>query len=618
MLLLTLVVCVVERPINIPLSAGCYRFLDAGGRVLYIGKAKCLRLRLTSYFPTDKNVLHARTRAMLNEACSVTWVELANDEEALLTEAAQIRQLLPPYNVRLRDDHTYPSIVLSEHQLPRISVHHGSPPKTGVVFGPYPSPSHAKHLLEAIARTAGVRPCKDNVLTKHQLLQRQCLIGETGWCSAPCVNPLTYMPRVAQAKALLQGDVEQTVVTLRAKMNEAAACKAFEAAASHRDAIDAVTRLKHRHLPTAVNINVSAAGLAVDELGAAVSILIVRNETLIGCPTFVIDRALLANNNSVTPQVALSYALASAFSISQPPSLLVVSSIAPESTTLAALSVLAGGKVASRIPKRGPLKDLVDLATKNAASALNRARMERAADADTRRSDLIALAKEINLDGAPLRIECLDISHFQGSQTTAAFAVVDEGLVRASRHRIFHIDSGNNDGESMRVAVRARVQAWRDQAAKPAAQRDMVLAHLPQLLVVDGGPTQLLCVVQELAAQNVNVPAVALAKRLEEVFLPNQSVALRLPLDSPALYVLQRSRDAAHDASIRAQRKRRTKKLVASVLDDIPGLGAKRRERLLKEVGSQKKLEQLPQTSYPTWLPASVTQHVFNKLHPKI
>ena len=136
-------------------------------------------------------------------------------------------------------------------------------------------------------------------------------------------------------------------------------------------------------------------------------------------------------------------------------------------------------------------------------------------------------------------------------------------------------------------------------------------------MVVDGGPTQLLCVVQELAAQNVNVPAVALAKRLEEVFLPNQSVALRLPLDSPALYVLQRSRDAAHDASIRAQRKRRTKKLVASVLDDIPGLGAKRRERLLKEVGSQKKLEQLPQTSYPTWLPASVTQHVFNKLHPK-
>lgn len=606
----------VVRPVDVPHAPGCYQFLDQSGRVVYVGKAKDLHARLASYFPHDLGGLHPRTAAMLNEASSVSWVVLSSEEEALLVEASMIRRLLPAYNVRLREDHAYPSIVLSGHEFPRIMIRHAPPADAGAIYGPYPSPAHARDLFEAVSRVAGVRPCSDGVLARHVRLGRECLIGSTNRCAAPCVSPAGYGDKVSSAVALLSGSVAEAEVVLRDKMQSASSARAFEAAAAHRDALAAVVRLSNRSLPTASSSSIAAAAACCDDLGAAVQVLVVRDRVLVACPTFIVDRALLAHSGELSQKVALEYVLAVAFSDTlRPPSTIGVP-VELSDTIQSALSSAAGRKVTLRHAKRGSLHDLVLLAQENAAQALSRARLSRASDATTRRAELVELANVVGLDAPPLRIECVDISHFQGADTTAAFAVVDDGVVQPRRHRVFHVDSGNDDVGSMGVAVRMRVAAYFAQQERPAVGRDVVLANLPQLFVVDGGRAQVDAVVAALAECGVSVPVVGLAKRLEEVFLPGRVAPLRLELDSPALYVLQRARDAAHAVSLKQQRRRRSRSQVVSKLDGVKGLGPKRRARLLAEFRSERRLAMLGRDAYPAWLPEAVADRVFLVFNP--
>lgn len=605
----------LQRPSDIPDLPGCYRFSDALGRVLYVGKAKSLSQRLKSYFPQDQSALHPRTRAMLAEATDVTWVVLSSETEALLQEANLIRTLDPPFNVKLRADSAYPSITLSAHPIPRLRKTH-SPLPSDTSFGPFPSASHAHLLLEAVSLVSGLRPCSDSLLKRHTSTGRPCLLGETGRCAAPCVDSSDYPARVASAKALLSGDFSRHEAELTLRMREAAQTQAFERAASLRDALSAVRALASHAAPSQDVKSAAVVGVASDEIGAAVSVLVFSSGVLLASPSFIVDRAMMMESTELSESMVVSAALSQAFSASSTPPSLVVSSSSPSPEVLAALSDLAGSRVSHRSPKRGALALLLKTAEQNATQTLVRARRSRASDASARRSELEELKSVLSLPAAPLRIECLDVSHLMGRDPVAAFAVLEDGQPRPTKDRVFYIPSQNDDPASIALAVRKRVEAYRSARAKPASTRDPSLSVLPQLLLIDGGPAQLAAASSVLDELNMNIPVVSLAKRLEEVYVPSSAVPLRLPLNSPSLYVLQRARDSAHRLSVKHQRRRRKISESRSVLDDIKGLGPARRTRLLEESGGMPKLKALPRKSYPKWLPSSVADTVFEALHP--
>lgn len=604
----------LSRPADIPASPGCYQFKDQLGRVLYVGKAKSLADRLKSYFPPDLSTLHPRTQAMLEEATSVSWVVLSSEAEALLQEARLIRALDPPFNVRLRTDSAYPFVTLSAHAIPRLRKTH-SPLASDVAFGPFPSSSHAHLLVEATALVCGLRPCSDALLNRHTRLKKPCLLGETGRCAAPCVDADGYTERVTDAKMLLSGNFHLAESALLERMEKASASRAFERAAQLRDALAAVRALSTHIAPTLQAKSSTVLGVAMDDIGAAVSLIVIKDGALIASPSFIVDRAMLMEVSELTTSVVSDAALSLAFSASLLPPALIVSRSEPSPEVLSALKSLAGHAVSHRAPKRGPLSDLLLLAEKNASDALLRARRSRASDADARRGELEALKTALSLPAPPLRIECLDVSHLMGKNPVAAFAVLEDGQPRPAKDRVFHLPDQNDDPASIREAVRRRISIQRQQMEKPASTRDPSLSVLPQLLLIDGGPTQLAAAHAALVELNADIPVASLAKRLEEVYLPNRVSPLRLPLDSAALYVLQRSRDAAHRLSVKHQRRRRSKSASRSVLDNVEGLGAARKAKLLKYAGSLRALKALSREEYPSWLPKAVSDRVFAALH---
>ena len=606
---------VLDRPTDVPDLPGCYRYLSADNRVLYVGKAKSLRERLKSYFPPDLSVLHPRTRAMLEEATSVTWVVLASEDEALLQEASLIRSLDPPYNVRLRADSAYPYVCLTAHVTPRLLTTH-NPPRDSLVFGPFPSSSHARLLHEAVSLTTGLRPCRDAVLRTHTKLGHPCVLGETGRCAAPCMDSSDYQSRVQSARRLLSGEFKQAAVTLRTRMEKASSERAFERAAQLRDALQATERLSERVVPTLETPDVAVLGVASDDIGAVATVLVLSSGVLVASPTFVVDRSLVMEARELTDSLIAEHVFASVFSATLLPPPLIASTGSVSPLLLSSLTAMRGTKVSHRPPKRGPLTEVLLLAEQNAQNALLRARRMRASDADARRAELTALQAALNLPQVPLRIECLDISHLMGAQTTAAFAVLEEGVPRPHKNRSLNVDSGNDDVGSIALAVRRRIEIAREQASRPLSERDPALSVLPHLLLIDGGPAQLKAAFDVVTELNAALPVASLAKRLEEVYLPSQELPLRLDLDSPALYVLQRSRDAAHTLSLRRSRARRKKTSNSSVLDGVPGLGAARRARLMKEVKSMKALRTLTVEEYPAFLPLSTRLALHEALHP--
>ena len=607
----------LDIPANLPETPGCYQFVSVDERVLYVGKAKNLRNRLKQYFVKDQSALHQRTIAMLKEAHHVRFVELASEDEALIQEAALIRKLDPPYNVKLRADSAYPVLELSDHEFPRFSQTHYRNRKARV-FGPFPSALHARRLADAVRSAYGLRPCRDAVLAQHTKLGRACLLGETGSCAAPCVDPDGYEDRVKSAAKLLSGEVAETTVVLRDRMNGAADSRAYETAAKLRDAVRALEALSERVVPTLSVSHITAVAMVQDEAGGAVCLIDVRDGVLVRASSFVVERALLMSGDELSASEVLQRVLVGAFSGDNRPPDRVVVSHAVSNETIDVLCSMRQAKVSVKVPQRGALVELLKVAERNASTTLRRDRQRRAQDATARRAELEELRVVLGLVSAPLRIECLDISHTMGQNTTAAFAVIEEGQPRRGRARTFNLDTGNDDVLSIAAALQKRVEAVSAQAAKPASERDVVLANLPQLFLIDGGLAQLHSAQAALAAAQCTVPVASIAKRLEEVYLPGRAAPLRLDLGSNALYVLQRARDEAHNVSIKAQRKRRQKAVSVSVLDTVKGLGAKRVERLRTEVGGVEVLRQLSREKYPSFLPAHVADELHKALHPEL
>lgn len=588
----------MERPdlSTFPQQPGVYRWLDAASEVLYVGKAKDLRARLSSYWSSD---VSERIATMRETATEITYLTCSSEAEALIIEATLIRTLQPPFNVKLRfDNAAYPYIALTKHEIPRVLTWHGD--AEGVTrFGPYPSPSHAHDLRDVIERVWQLRPCSDHTLRKHQKAKHPCMLAEMGRCCAPCVNPAGYAVRVAGTKQLLDGHTKDTLDVLSQEMQQAATNRAFEHAAVVRDRLDAVNDLARRSVPTEIHGVVDVVAVAHDQLGATCQVLRIRDGALRGCPTYSFD--------DIT---ALDVALTLAYE-NVTPADVILTEIVTTQTTLEMLRA-ANPKASIKQAVTAQERALVALCKENATHALSRSRLKRADDLQSRRAELKVLADALSLPAPPLRIECLDISHFQGSNTVASFAVLEEAIARPKAHRRMKLQDRADDPASIHEAVARRIK----HLDPTSNSKDWSLSTPPQLLLIDGGPAQLQAAYNALQEAGSDIPVASLSKRLEEVWLPNRAAPLRLDLDSVALLVLQRARDEAHRTSIKYQRSLRT--LDVDALGDIAGLGAKRKERLLKEAGSIKQLRSWPKSRFLacSWLPAVVAEAVFAALQP--
>jgi excinuclease ABC subunit C len=613
----------VERPApaTIPDAPGSYQFKDAAGRVIYVGKASSLRNRLANYFHTH---LPPRTAAMVAAAETVEWIQVRNEVEALMLEFSLIKQHRPRFNIRLRDDKSYPFLAVTvEDEWPRPTVMRGRKRKGVRYYGPYAHAYAIRETLDLLLRTFPVRTCSDNKFRRHHQLGRPCLLFHIEKCSGPCVGEIgkaDYDQLVQELLDFLDGETEPVVKRLEAEMQEASDELAFERAARLRDRLASVRKAVERQQMVADrNEDFDVIGLAEDDLEAAVQVFFVRRGRVVGRKGFVLDKV-----EDVSPGELVDTILEGLYD--DPPlgiPKLVVVPTEPEDAGLYSewLSHLRGSQVAVRVPKRGGKRDLQATVTRNAAEEFTRHRLRRASDHNARAKALNELQQHLGLPDAPLRIECYDMSHIQGTDYVGSMVVMEDGLPRKSEYRRFKIKgvAGNDDFAAMEEVLTRRLTAYLAERRKPAGERPGKFAYPPQLLLVDGGKGQLGVAVRVLEDLGLaeEIPAASLAKRFEEVFVPGQADAVRVPRGSEALYLLQRIRDEAHRFAIEYHRQLRGKRMTRSALDDVPGLGPARRKRLVNELGGVRAVQRasLDELVALRWLPDAVAKAVYEKLH---
>jgi len=613
----------VERPApaTIPDAPGSYQFKDAAGRVIYVGKASSLRNRLANYFHTH---LPPRTAAMVAAAETVEWIQVRNEVEALMLEFSLIKQHRPRFNIRLRDDKSYPFLAVTvEDEWPRPTVMRGRKRKGVRYYGPYAHAYAIRETLDLLLRTFPVRTCSDNKFRRHHQLGRPCLLFHIEKCSGPCVGEIgkaDYDQLVQELLDFLDGETEAVVKRLEAEMQEASDELAFERAARLRDRLASVRKAVERQQMVADrNEDFDVIGLAEDDLEAAVQVFFVRRGRVVGRKGFVLDKV-----EDVSPGGLVDTILEGLYD--DPPlgiPKLVVVPTEPEDAGLYSewLSHLRGSQVAVRVPKRGGKRDLQATVTRNAAEEFTRHRLRRASDHNARAKALNELQQHLGLPDAPLRIECYDMSHIQGTDYVGSMVVMEDGLPRKSEYRRFKIKgvAGNDDFAAMEEVLTRRLTAYLAERRKPAGERPGKFAYPPQLLLVDGGKGQLGVAVRVLEDLGLaeEIPAASLAKRFEEVFVPGQADAIRVPRGSEALYLLQRIRDEAHRFAIEYHRQLRGKRMTRSALDDVPGLGPARRKRLVNELGGVRAVQRasLDELVALRWLPDAVAKAVYEKLH---
>jgi excinuclease ABC subunit C len=613
----------VERPApaTIPDAPGSYQFKDAAGRVIYVGKASSLRNRLANYFHTH---LPPRTAAMVAAAETVEWIQVRNEVEALMLEFSLIKQHRPRFNIRLRDDKSYPFLAVTvEDEWPRPTVMRGRKRKGVRYYGPYAHAYAIRETLDLLLRTFPVRTCSDNKFRRHHQLGRPCLLFHIEKCSGPCVGEIgkaDYDQLVQELLDFLDGETEPVVKRLEAEMQEASDELAFERAARLRDRLASVRKAVERQQMVADrNEDFDVIGLAEDDLEAAVQVFFVRRGRVVGRKGFVLDKV-----EDVSPGELVDNILEGLYD--DPPlgiPKLVVVPTEPEDAGLYSewLSHLRGSQVAVRVPKRGGKRDLQATVTRNAAEEFTRHRLRRASDHNARAKALNELQQHLGLPDAPLRIECYDMSHIQGTDYVGSMVVMEDGLPRKSEYRRFKIKgvAGNDDFAAMEEVLTRRFTAYLAERRKPAGERPGKFAYPPQLLLVDGGKGQLGVAVRVLEDLGLaeEIPAASLAKRFEEVFVPGQADAVRVPRGSEALYLLQRIRDEAHRFAIEYHRQLRGKRMTRSALDDVPGLGPARRKRLVNELGGVRAVQRasLDELVALRWLPDAVAKAVYEKLH---
>lgn len=618
----------VERPPagTIPDTPGSYQFKDAHGRVIYVGKAKSLRQRLSNYF-ADPRTLAVRTAQMVRTAESVEWIQVRNEVEALMLEYSLIKQHKPRFNVRLVDDKSYPylAVTLSD-EWPRALVTRGRKRKGTRYFGPYAHAYAIRDTLDELLRTFPIRTCSDVKLRRHERLGKPCLLFHIEKCSGPCVHEIGsahYAGLVHELMEFLDGDTQPVLDRLTSDMESAAEAMEFEQAARLRDRMATVRRaVERQQMVGDRKEDFDVVGIAEDELEASVQVFLVRRGRVVGRTGFLLDKVL-----DLTPSETVGAAMEHLYG-DEPamgwPKLVLVPEM-PDDPELyrAWLAEMRGTHVELRIPKRGAKRELAETVHNNATEALTRHRLRRASDHNARARALNELQETLGLPDAPLRIECYDMSHLQGSDYVGSMVVLEDGLPRKSEYRRFRIigTQGNDDFAAMNEVLHRRLSAYVADRERPAAERGK-FAYPPQLLLVDGGKGQLgvaTRVLDELGLRD-EIPVASLAKRFEQVYLPGRSEPVEVPRGSEALFMLQRIRDESHRFAIAYHRQLRAKRMTTSELDGIPGLGPRRRERLLDHFGSLPKLRAVDLESLRelTWLPDTVADAVHVRLHGEI
>lgn len=617
---------VVQRPPagSIPDAPGSYQFKDAHGRVIYVGKAKSLRQRLSNYFQNPVN-LPPRTAQMVQTAESVEWIQVRNDVEALMLEYSLIKQHQPRFNVRLRDDKSYPFLAVTlDDEWPRAMVMRGRKRKGVRYFGPYGHAYAIRETLDLLLRTFPIRTCSDNKLGRHQRLGRPCLLFHIEKCSGPCVGEVTkedYDALVGELIEFLDGDTDPIVKRLEAEMHQAADDLDFERAARLRDRLGTVRKaIEKQQMVVEKAEDVDVIGIAGDELEASVQVFYVRRGRVVGRKGFILDKAEDLSSGELVDRVLEGLYFESP-PLGVPKQVLVPEESADPALYEEWLSDQRGSRVVVRVPQRGDKRQLLETVTRNAKEEFTRHRLRRAVDHNSRARALNELQDHLDLPDAPLRIECYDMSHIQGRDYVGSMVVLEDGLPKKSEYRRFKIKEvdGNDDFAAMEEVLTRRLTAYLAERETPVAERAGKFAYPPQLLLVDGGKGQLSVaqrVVEELGLED-EIPVAALAKRFEEVFVPGQADAIRIPRQSEALYLLQRVRDEAHRFAISYHRQLRGKRMTKSVLDDIPGLGPTRKKRLTKELGgvTAVKRASLEELQALSWLPDSVAEAVYERTH---
>ncbi|MFD7627207.1 excinuclease ABC subunit UvrC [Streptomyces sp. NPDC059851] len=604
------------QPGQIPDSPGVYRFRDEHRRVIYVGKAKSLRQRLANYFQ-DVAGLHPRTATMVTTAASVEWTVVSTEVEALQLEYSWIKEYDPRFNVKYRDDKSYPSLAVTmNEEFPRVQVMRG-PKKKGVrYFGPYAHAWAIRETVDLMLRVFPVRTCSAGVFKRSAQIGRPCLLGYIGKCSAPCVGRVSaeeHRELAADFCDFMAGRTGAYLSRLEAQMHEAAEETEYEKAARLRDDIGALRRAMEKNavvLADATDADLIA--VAEDELEAAVQIFHVRGGRVRGQRGWVTDRVEAVDTAGLVEH-ALQQLYGEETGESVPKEVLVPALPEDGAALGEWLAARRGSQVSLRVPQRGDKKALMETVHRNAVQALALHKTKRAADLTTRSRALEEIAAALDLDSAPLRIECFDISHLQGEDVVASMVVFEDGLARKSEYRRFQIKSfaGQDDVRSMHEVVSRRFRRYLQEKLKtgewspeeedgdgqqkqaPDDGRPKRFAYPPQLVVVDGGQPQVAAARRALEELGIDDVAVCgLAKRLEEVWLPGEDDPVVLPRTSEGLYLLQRVRDEAHRFAIQYQRSKRGKRLKAGPLDEVPGLGDTRKQALIKHFGSVKKLRQ--------------------------
>ncbi|MGH9054204.1 MAG: excinuclease ABC subunit UvrC [Acidimicrobiia bacterium] len=574
---------------EIPDAPGAYLFRDVHGKVVYVGKAASLRKRVPGYFARE---LPLRTAAMVDSAHDVEWIVTDNEVAAVMLEYSLIKEHRPRFNIRLRDDKSYPYLAITRSEdWPRATVLRGRRRKGTQYFGPYAHAYAIRQTLDLLLRTFPVRTCSNAKFRRHQAMGRPCLLYHIERCSGPCVkevSPEEYARLVDGLADFLSGNTEPVVRRLTAEMQEAAATLEFEQAARLRDRLAAVEKaVARQEVVTTRSESFDLIALQEDEFEAALQVLMVRRGRVVGRNGTIVDKV-----EEVTTPELVADLLREIYGEQPPPREVLVQELPPDPQVWEAwLAERRGGRVSLRVPRRGAKRRLLKTARANAQEEFLRHRMRRQSDHNARARALRSLQEVLGLPEAPLRIEAFDISTIQGTDTAGSMVVLEDGLPCRSDYRRFklrHVD-GQDDYAAMEEVLRRRFTAYLRERDLPAEERGR-FSYPPSLILVDGGAGQLARAGKVLEQLDLDVPVVGLAKRMEEVYLPGQPEPLRIPRDQEALYLLQRVRDEAHRFAVDYHRRLRGKRMVDSVLDEVAGIGPARKKALLRRFGSLKRL----------------------------
>ncbi len=614
------------KPGEIPEEPGVYRFRDERGRVVYVGKAKSLRQRLNQYF-ADFSALHPRTQLMLTTAASVEWTVVNTEVEALQLEYSWIKEFDPRFNVKYRDDKSYPYLAVTMgEEFPRVQVMRGAKRKGTRYFGPYSHAWAIRETVDTLLRVFPVRTCSTGVFKRAGQIGRPCLLGYIGKCSAPCVKRISGDDHRALAEDFcdfMSGQTSRFTRKLTAEMKEAASEEEYERAARLRDDIKALERaLEKQAVVLGDGTDCDVIALAEDQLEAAVQIFYVRGGRIRGQRGWVLEKV-----EETTPADLVEHFLGQFYGEGTSPDSngipreVLVPELPPDAEAMTQwLSERRDGPVQLRVPRRGDKKALAETVARNAKEALALHKLRRASDLTTRSKALNEIQDALELDDAPLRIECYDVSNLQGTHVVASMVVFEDGLARKSEYRRFSVKGyeGSDDISAIREVITRRFRRYLEEreqsgeldllgdpeASDPGQDQDQdqdqderlvvspqqrKFAYPPNLVVVDGGAGQVAAAAAALADLGIDDVAVCgLAKRLEEVWLPGQEHPVIMSRSSEGLYLLQRVRDEAHRFAITYHRAKRGKAAITSALDGVPGLGPSRRAALLKAFGSVK------------------------------